>query len=162
MMTAAIGTYVGNVFQSSQFEKHGPRFSLITVAGFFIMYLIGIFLLNNYDEFDATSFVVAFLMGLYDGAFANYIWSIIQTEFKDRFLALALCSTMFMIYLTIITFTNSLMESDTSFLVYFICQAVIGLCAFPFFGYAFEFHSLESAEVIVVNTVRRASITLTG
>lgn len=139
MMTCAIGTYFGNVFMGNQFEKHGPRFSLVFIAVFFVMYLIGIFLLNSYKIFDATAFIVALLMGLYDGALANYVWSIINTEFKDRFLALALCSSTFMIYLFIITLTNSLMNTDFDFLVYFLFQAVTGVVAIAIFGYAFEF-----------------------
>jgi len=142
-MVCAIGTYFGNVFMGQQFDNHGPRYTLVFVAAFFFMYLIGIFLLNSYEIFDATSFVVAFLMGMYDGALANYIWSIINTEFKDKFLALALCSSTFMIYLFIITLTNSTIDTksdnDFPFLVYFICQAVSGFVAIVIFGYAFEF-----------------------
>lgn len=122
-----------------QFDNHGPRYTLVFVAAFFFMYLIGIFLLNSYKIFDATAFIVALLMGLYDGALANYVWSIINTEFKDRFLALALCSSTFMIYLFIITLTNSLMNTDFDFLVYFLFQAVTGVVAIAIFGYAFEF-----------------------
>ena len=146
MMLLAVFTYIGGHVQSGLFVKNGPRYSLLPITCFFAMYVIGIFMLNHYESFDGSAFVVAALIGLYDGAMSNYIWSILVTEFENKFLALALSSAVFMIYLFIITFCNSVMGSTnkdgsvtytTSFDIYFVFQTVITLSSLVIFAYVF-------------------------
>lgn len=135
---------------------------MVHITGFFALYVIGIFLLNHYEGFDASAFVVAALIGLYDGAMSNYIWSILVTEFENKFLALALSSAVFMIYLFIITFANSVMLTTTSFDIYFVFQTVITLSSLVIFAYVFQPASLRPAEQIVNNELRRISTKAMG
>lgn len=123
MMVAAFGTLIGNTYHGMKFENE-KRWILIKHAVLFVIYIISVFLLNEHDEFDAFSFIVAFIMGLYDGFLANYIWCILTTQFEDKFLAVALSSCFFMLCLFVITMTNSVMESKISFRIFFIAQTV--------------------------------------
>lgn len=132
--------------------------------------MIGIFILNSIEKDVVGTFIMAFVMGLYDGALVMYIWTIITTEFKDRFLAFALVSSVFMVFNFIIVMTNSVLTFDQgsvaknqfSYMIYFIFQTVVGLVNLVVFAYAFKFESLKPSEQIIVNAVRRASFKATG
>jgi len=77
----AFGTYFGNYNMSVIYDMHGPRWSLIPLIVAFIINMISVMTYNTFDKYNNWAFLVAFFVGVYDGAFANYIWRVIHSEF---------------------------------------------------------------------------------
>jgi len=87
---------------------------------------------NHFHVFSSLGFVFAFVMGIYDGMLAGYIWHIITEYFEDRFLAMTTATTIFMFHMGMFTGMSIEVLDYDNFLTYFILttafafQSIVG------------------------------------